>query len=186
MPPTPAPDPTPEALAAALALLRTRYPHGFTVDGDGVLSARRGAERVQSLAELLALKSAPKVVRLELAASIVEIEVFALPETAQQEIEKKVPTPVPPMKTRRENGKDVPDGYNTDDPGFKAAVDASYNLRRALTLALAVPVLGVQGETPEAMRDWLLEQKFPVHFLDSLFTAAKSMSEAPVERASFI
>ena len=181
------PAPTASEVAAAIALIRLQHPAGFTVDADGLLAARpSGLIKPRSLAELLALKAEPRRLKLELAASLVEVEVYALEEKLTAEFERKVPTPVPPVKMKVENGKPVADGYDREDAGYKAAVEAAYQLRRALTIAAAVPLMGVQGGTPEAMSDWLREQKLPVHFLDSLYAAAKAMSEQPQERASFI
>ena len=152
--------PPPAEVAAAIALVCRQHPAGFTVDADGVLAARpSGMVKPKSLAELLALRA---------------------------EFERKAPTPIAPAKFKIENGKQVADGYNTQDPAYKVLVEEAYQLRRAMTLAAAVPLLAVEGGTPEQMRDYLLAQKLPVHFLDSLYAAAKAMSEQPQERASFI
>lgn len=181
------PLPSPAEVAAALALVRRQHPAGFTVDADGLLAARpSGMVKPKSLAELLALRAEPRRLKLELAASLVEVEVFALEEKLTAEFERKAPSPIAPVKFKLENGKQVADGYNTQDPAYKEQVEEAYQCRRAMTLAAAVPLLAVEGGTPEQMRDWLLAQKLPVHFLDSLYAAAKAMSEQPQERASFI
>ena len=133
--PAPPPQlPTPAEVAAALALVRRQHPAGFTVDADGVLAARpSGMVKPKSLAELLALRAEPRRLKLELAASLVEVEVFALEEKLTAEFERKAPSPIAPVKFKIENGKQVADGYNTQDPTYKVLVEEAYQLRRAMT-----------------------------------------------------
>jgi hypothetical protein len=178
--------PLPLDLPAAISAVLAQYPTGAHIHPDGSLVSDQKPQprRVTSIDDLRQTVRRTRCVRAEINGELIEFEVRGLNAAEQRTVDSFTEGLVPPQKFRTENGRQVPDGYNYDDPAYLKQLKPLIRKKVALIIQLGLVGIHVPGENVDQVANWLDENLTP-QAIDLLHAAIVQMTSDPIRGADF-